>query len=124
MLDPQSDLLTVNEAAALADISAEEMRALFDRYAFPITHATPTTRLVRRDDLLAYLEAPRGKGNADELLTVSEVAAELRILPRTARRLFDQRAFPLVRIGRRLYVRRRELEAYLEANTISAGWQS
>lgn len=39
---------------------------------------------------------------------------------RTMRRLFDERELPLVRVRRRLYVRRSDLLAYLDANTIPA----
>ena len=57
----------------------------------------------------------------DPLYTFTEAAAAFSMKPRTWRELFNTRALPLVRIGRRLYVRRSEVLAYLAAQTIPVG---
>lgn len=54
------------------------------------------------------------------LYDVRQVGLELGIPERSARKLFDCRAFPLVHVGRRLYVRRIDLIAYLDHNTEEA----
>lgn len=51
-----------------------------------------------------------------ELLTVSECAESLNISTRHARHLFDTRAFPVVKVGRLVRVRRADLDAYLAQN--------
>jgi len=51
-----------------------------------------------------------------ELLTVSECAECLNISTRHARHLFDTRAFPVVKVGRLVRVRRSDLDAYLAKN--------
>ncbi len=51
-----------------------------------------------------------------ELLTVSECAECLNISTRHARHLFDTRAFPVVKVGRLVRVRRSDLDAYLAQN--------
>jgi len=56
----------------------------------------------------------------DELFTPAEAAAAVGRPERAIRHLFDKRAFPLVKMGRRVYVRRSDLEAYLTASTIPA----
>lgn len=58
--------------------------------------------------------------NLPELLSVATVATELSITERQARELFTRRVFALVRLGRRLYVRRDVLAAYLDAQAIPA----
>lgn len=55
-----------------------------------------------------------------QLLTC-EAAATYSTLPqRTVRRLFSTRELPLVNVGRRLYVRAGDLDAYLAAQVIPA----
>ena len=51
-----------------------------------------------------------------ELLTVSECADSLNISTRHARHLFDTRAFPVIKVGRLVRVRRSDLDAYLAQN--------
>ena len=51
-----------------------------------------------------------------ELLTVSECAEYLNITTRHARHLFDTRAFPVVKVGRLVRVRRSDLVAYIARN--------
>jgi hypothetical protein len=56
----------------------------------------------------------------DPLYTFAQAAAAFNMNPRTWRGLFNTRAMPLVRIGRKLYVRRSDALAYLTAQTIPA----
>jgi excisionase family DNA binding protein len=51
-----------------------------------------------------------------ELLTVSECAEYLNISNRHARKLFDVRAFQIVKVGRLVRVRRSDLDAYVAQN--------
>lgn len=57
---------------------------------------------------------------ADALLDVPAVADTFNIPERAARELFNRRVFPLVQLGRRLYVRKSEVDAYFETVTIPA----
>lgn len=52
-----------------------------------------------------------------DLLTVAEVAAELRVSKMTVYRLTNDRELPSVRIGRSVRVRRADLDAYLATAT-------
>jgi excisionase family DNA binding protein len=56
----------------------------------------------------------------EQLYTPAEAAAAVNRPERAIRHLFDKRAFPLVKMGRRVYVRRSDLAAYLTASTIPA----
>lgn len=48
------------------------------------------------------------------LLDVRGVADYLGITERMARRLFDDRAYPVVKVGRRVYVKRTDLDDYIK----------
>lgn len=52
------------------------------------------------------------------LYTAEQAAAAFGMKYRTWRGLFDSRALPLIRIGRRLYVRRSDALAFLTANAV------
>ena len=56
----------------------------------------------------------------DPLYTVEQIADFLNMKPRFWRHVFDTRAVPLVKLGRRLYIRRSTALAYVDAHTISA----
>ena len=51
-----------------------------------------------------------------ELLTVAQVAELLRLNPQTIRNWIDAGTFPAVRIGRRVRIKRSDLDAFLDAN--------
>jgi excisionase family DNA binding protein len=51
-----------------------------------------------------------------ELLTVSQCAECLNITTRHARHLFATRAFPVVKVGRLVRVRKSDLDTYLAQN--------
>lgn len=58
---------------------------------------------------------------ADEYLTVSEIAEHLKLNPQTIRNWIDQGQLPAVRIGRRVRVRRVDLDRLLaEGATVAA----
>jgi excisionase family DNA binding protein len=58
----------------------------------------------------------------DEFLTVAEVAALLRLNPQTIRNWIENRTLPAVRIGRRVRVLRRDLDALVEhGRTVGPG---
>ena len=53
------------------------------------------------------------------LLGVVETAQALNINQRAVRELFNKRALPLVKIGRRLYVREADLARFLDESRIT-----
>ncbi len=55
---------------------------------------------------------------AQELLTVAEVAAQLRVSTMTIYRLIRSGELPAVRVGRNYRVRAAELDAYLQAQIV------
>ena len=64
-------------------------------------------------------ETPTTLEHVDPLLPAAGLAQYgFTIFP--ARKMFDHRLFPLVKIGGRLYVRRSVFEAFLNASTIPA----
>lgn len=58
----------------------------------------------------------KGRGVAD-LLTVAEVAEELRVSTMTVYRLIQRDELPALRIGRSYRIERQDLEAYLDRQT-------
>ena len=50
----------------------------------------------------------------DELLTVAEVAAILKLNPQTVRNWIDQGSLPAVRVGRRVRIRREDFQALVD----------
>ena len=57
-------------------------------------------------------------GNIEEFLTVAEVAEMLKLNQQTVRNWIDQGSLPAVRVGRRVRIRRSDLERVLqEGNT-------
>jgi excisionase family DNA binding protein len=53
-------------------------------------------------------------GNLEEFLTVAEVAEMLKLNQQTVRNWIDQGSLPAVRVGRRVRIRRSDLERVLE----------
>src|SRR5579864_3184409 len=61
-------------------------------------------------------------GNFDEtFLTVAEVAEMLKLNPQTVRNWIDQGRMPALRVGRRVRIRRSDLERVLEESATPAG---
>ena len=54
-----------------------------------------------------------------ELLTIREAAAILRVHPATIYTFFKQGALDYVKVGRRRRIRAKDLETYIDENTIS-----
>ena len=52
----------------------------------------------------------------EELLTVAEIAAELKMNQQSIRNWIDSGYLPAIRIGRRVRVKRSDFDALLEAN--------
>jgi excisionase family DNA binding protein len=57
---------------------------------------------------------PTQSGNLEEFLTVAEVAEMLKLNQQTVRNWIDQGSLPAVRVGRRVRIRRSDLERVLE----------
>ena len=53
---------------------------------------------------------------SEELLTVAEIAASLKMNQQTIRNWIDSRYFPAIRIGRAVRVKQSDFDAPLEAN--------
>lgn len=53
-------------------------------------------------------------GNLEEFLTVAEVAEMLKLNQQTVRNWIDQGSLPALRVGRRVRIRRTDLERVLE----------
>jgi len=65
------------------------------------------------------------EGSNDEFLTVAEVAELLKLNPQTLRNWIDQGQLPAVRIGRRVRIRRADVDRLVhEGYTGRAGRQS
>jgi excisionase family DNA binding protein len=58
--------------------------------------------------------------NQPELLTVPETAAVLRLRPSTIRSWILKRTMPYVKIGRRVFLRRADLDALVTASIVPA----
>jgi excisionase family DNA binding protein len=56
----------------------------------------------------------------NELLTVSEAAALLRLKPSTIRAWTCQRKIPFVKIGRLVRIRRSDAEAFIQASRVES----
>jgi excisionase family DNA binding protein len=62
-----------------------------------------------------------GSGNAETYLTVAEVAELLKLNQQTVRNWIDQGSLPALRVGRRVRIRRSDLDELLEAGSTRAG---
>ena len=62
-----------------------------------------------------------GDNFGDEFLTVAEVAELLKLNQQTVRNWIDQGSLPAVRVGRRVRIRRSDLERVLEDGSTQAG---
>ncbi|MFN2556006.1 MAG: helix-turn-helix domain-containing protein [Nitriliruptorales bacterium] len=60
------------------------------------------------------------EGPGDHLLTVGEVAADLRVSNMTVYRLIRGGQLPALRVGRNYRIRQADLEAYLRAGSVQA----
>lgn len=69
-------------------------------------------------DLL--LSKPTSETNAEEWLNSKQVREILGICPKTWQNYRDQKRIPYSQHGKKIYVRRSDLDAYLKANTIQA----
>jgi len=57
----------------------------------------------------------------DEFLTVAEVAEMLKLNQQTVRNWIDQRVLPAIRVGRRVRIRRADLDRMLAEGSTSVG---
>ncbi len=54
----------------------------------------------------------------NEFLTIEELAALLKVSPRTIRRIIKRNELPAIRIGRQLRFRRESINEWLAANVV------
>jgi excisionase family DNA binding protein len=64
---------------------------------------------------------PTGDNLDDTFLTVAEVAELLKLNQQTVRNWIDQGSLPALRVGRRVRIRRSDLERVLEQGSTTAG---
>lgn len=64
-----------------------------------------------------HTNEPTEQTGHGQLLTVADVARFLNTTERMARRIFDERRVPVVKVGRHVRIRPEDLDAYLSANT-------
>lgn len=62
-----------------------------------------------------------GSGAAESYLTVAEVAELLKLNQQTVRNWIDQGSLPALRVGRRVRIRRSDLEKVLQAGSTVGG---
>ena len=62
-----------------------------------------------------------GNDFGEEFLTVADVAELLKLNQQTVRNWIDQGSLPAVRVGRRVRIRRSELERVIEQGSTQAG---
>ena len=60
------------------------------------------------------------KGAAERLLTVSEVAADLRVSNMTVYRLIKAGQLAAIRVGKNYRIRQADLDAYLQSGAVQA----
>jgi excisionase family DNA binding protein len=63
-------------------------------------------------------------GNLEEFLTVAEVAEMLKLNQQTVRNWIDQGSLPALRVGRRVRIRRSDLERKLEEGSTTGAASS
>jgi excisionase family DNA binding protein len=99
--------------ARLRAILREELSAILDQ-ARP---GRPASSSAARPPSTIHTPGPTNGGN---LLTVPEAAVMLNIQQDTLRHWLCDRRLPFVKIGGRTRLRRHDVEAYIEAQTIPA----
>lgn len=104
---------SLTTAAALLGVDAITVGDLVQRGQLPSVRIGDHI-VIARDDLLALLP-PQGSGRTTAMLTVAEVADQLRCSVRHAHWLCDSGALPVVRMGRRKSVKRADLDAFIAA---------
>ncbi len=55
-----------------------------------------------------------------DLLSIRKAAVELAVSPHTIRAWCSQRKMPFVRLGRRVLLRREDIEAFVKRNVVEA----
>jgi len=77
-------------------------------------------RIVREEIREALREHQPGKQNQNPYLTIKEAAQLSRLASSTIRLYIRQRKLSALREGRRVIIKRKDLEMFLEANPITA----
>jgi excisionase family DNA binding protein len=102
--------MTVAEVSELLKLNPQTVRNWIT--AGTLAHTRVGRRvLIRKDDL----DALAGADTGDDLLTVAEVASELRLNEQTIRNWMDAGKLPHIRVGRRVRIRRSDLDELLNA---------
>lgn len=78
-------------------------------------------RTVMHEMLEEYLESQMNE--KEDYLTTDEVVQILNISKKTFRRYRDMRLIPYVQRGRKIYVKRSDLDAFQEANRIGSRYE-
>jgi excisionase family DNA binding protein len=107
------ELLKIKELADLLQLNQQTVRNAVNRGELESVKIG-RTKFIPREAAVVFAG---GSGlQMPELLTVDQVAELLRLNPQTVRNHIDAGTFPAVRIGRRVRIKRSDLESYLDAN--------
>lgn len=68
-------------------------------------------------------KANGGSGNADEFLTSKQVCEELEISSRQFQKYRDERRIAFSQFGRKIYVRRSDLNAFITSHRIASRYE-
>ncbi len=106
---------------------ADESNVWHDANVASVAHEQDASTKVRRgrnwqERTIALLGAPKdmAMANREALLTVAEVAAELRVSTMTVYRLIQAAELSAFRIGKNYRIKRDDLDAYLAAGAVRA----
>jgi excisionase family DNA binding protein len=106
------EFLSVAEVAELLKLNKQTVYNWVDAGTLPSTRIGRRVR-IRREDFDALVGGSESESD-DDFLTVAEVAATLRLNQQTVRNWIDAGKLPAARVGRRVRIRRTEIDAILE----------
>jgi excisionase family DNA binding protein len=111
--------LTIKELADLLQLNQETVRNRVNRGELEYVKRGRAKYIPRA----AAVKLAGGTGmEMPEVLTVAQVADILRLNPQTVRNWIDAGTFPAIRIGRRVRIKRDDLEAFVKAGSSGEFW--
>jgi excisionase family DNA binding protein len=110
------ELLTVAEVAERLKLNPQTVYNWISAGSLPAARIGRGVR-VRREDFDTLAGSTNFDSAEADLLTVAEVADLLKLNQQTVRNWIDGGRMPAIRIGRRVRIRRQDLDAILEAGS-------
>jgi excisionase family DNA binding protein len=109
VLDLSDDQLTIAEVARLLQLNAQTLRNWITDGSLPCVREGRRVYFRREDleELVGTTDISPGS-----LLTVAEVARQFRLNPQTVRNAIDDGRLTAIHVGRRVRIRRADLESY------------